>query len=42
MTDPIVIVGGGLAAGTAATTLRESGYDGDLVVFAEEPHVPYE
>jgi len=29
MSDPIVIVGGGLAAGTAATTLRESGYDGD-------------
>ena len=42
MTDPIVIVGGGLAAGTAVTTLREGGYDGDLVVFADEPHVPYE
>ena len=42
MTAPIVIVGGGLAAATAATELRESGYDGDLVVFAEEQHVPYE
>jgi 3-phenylpropionate/trans-cinnamate dioxygenase ferredoxin reductase component len=42
MSDPIVIIGGGIAAGNAATTLRESGYDGDLVVFAEERHVPYE
>ena len=42
MSAPIVVVGGGLAAGTAVTTLREHGYDGDLVLFAEEPHVPYE
>ncbi|HEX2893521.1 MAG TPA: FAD-dependent oxidoreductase [Marmoricola sp.] len=42
MSDPIVIVGGGLAAGTAATTLRELGYDGDLVLFADEAHLPYE
>jgi NADPH-dependent 2,4-dienoyl-CoA reductase/sulfur reductase-like enzyme len=42
MTDPIVIVGGGLAAGTAATELRAAGYDGDVVVFADEPHPPYE
>jgi NADPH-dependent 2,4-dienoyl-CoA reductase/sulfur reductase-like enzyme len=41
-TEPIVIVGGGLAAGTAATTLRDLGYDGDLVLFADEHHVPYE
>jgi 3-phenylpropionate/trans-cinnamate dioxygenase ferredoxin reductase component len=39
---PLVIVGGGLAAGTAVTELRELGYDGDLVVVAEEPHPPYE
>jgi len=42
MNAPIVIVGGGLAAGTAATELREAGYDGDVVLFAEEHHVPYE
>jgi NADPH-dependent 2,4-dienoyl-CoA reductase/sulfur reductase-like enzyme len=42
MSAPIVIVGGGLAAGTAATELREAGYDGDLVLFADEPVVPYE
>lgn len=42
MTEPIVIIGGGMAAGHAAVELRESGYDGDLVVFAGEPHPPYE
>lgn len=42
MTSPIVIVGGGLAAGTAVTELRELGYDGDIVLLAGEPHVPYE
>jgi 3-phenylpropionate/trans-cinnamate dioxygenase ferredoxin reductase component len=42
MTAPIVIIGGGMAAGHAAVGLRESGYDGELVVFAGEPHPPYE
>lgn len=42
MTAPIVVVGGGLAAGSAVTELREAGYDGDLVALAEEHHVPYE
>jgi NADPH-dependent 2,4-dienoyl-CoA reductase/sulfur reductase-like enzyme len=37
-----VIVGGGLAAGRAVQELRESGFDGRLVLFAEEPHPPYE
>lgn len=41
-TAPIVVVGGGLAAGTAVTVLRERGYGGPLVVFAAEPHLPYE
>jgi 3-phenylpropionate/trans-cinnamate dioxygenase ferredoxin reductase subunit len=39
---PIVLVGGGLAAGTAVRELRSQGYAGDLVVFAGEPHPPYE
>ena len=39
---PIVIVGGGLAAGTAATELRERGYAGRVVLFTDEPHPPYE
>jgi len=38
----IVIVGGGLAAATAVTELRDTGYDGDVAVFAAEPHLPYE
>ncbi len=45
MTDQIndiVLVGGGLAAARAATTLREEGYDGRITLFAEEPHLPYE
>ena len=39
---PIVIVGGGLAAGSAVVELREAGYDEEIVLFAEEPEVPYE
>jgi len=40
--DPVVVVGGGLAAARAVWTLREEGYDGDLVVVTSEPHRPYE
>jgi 3-phenylpropionate/trans-cinnamate dioxygenase ferredoxin reductase subunit len=42
MSEPIVLVGGGLAAGTAVRELREQGYDGPLVLFAAESHPPYE
>jgi NADPH-dependent 2,4-dienoyl-CoA reductase/sulfur reductase-like enzyme len=42
MSEPIVILGGGLAAGTAAVELREAGHDGDVVLLAAENHVPYE
>lgn len=37
-----VIVGGGLAGARAAETLRDKGFRGRLVVFAAEPHFPYE
>src|SRR3954447_2624286 len=40
--DPMVVVGGGLAGAKAAQTLREEGYDGGLVILAEEPERPYE
>jgi 3-phenylpropionate/trans-cinnamate dioxygenase ferredoxin reductase component len=40
--DPIVLVGGGLASGTAVRELRTQGYDGPLVLFAAEAHLPYE
>ncbi|HET6626683.1 MAG TPA: FAD-dependent oxidoreductase [Nocardioidaceae bacterium] len=42
MSNPFVIVGGGLAAAKAVEALRESGYDGQLVVYCEERHLPYE
>jgi NADPH-dependent 2,4-dienoyl-CoA reductase/sulfur reductase-like enzyme len=42
MSRTFVVVGGGLAGATAVTTLRELGYDGRLVVFGAEPHLPYE
>lgn len=38
----IIVVGAGLAAGTAVTELREQGYDGELIVFGSEIHPPYE
>ncbi|HEX4087686.1 MAG TPA: FAD-dependent oxidoreductase [Trebonia sp.] len=37
-----VIVGGGLAGAKAAETLRAEGYDGDIVLFADEEERPYE
>jgi 3-phenylpropionate/trans-cinnamate dioxygenase ferredoxin reductase subunit len=38
---PIVIVGGGLAGGNAAATLREEGFGGRVVMIGEEPGVPF-
>ena len=38
----IVIVGAGETGGRAALTLREAGYDGDITLIGEEPHLPYE
>jgi 3-phenylpropionate/trans-cinnamate dioxygenase ferredoxin reductase component len=38
----IVIVGAGLAGGTAATELREQGYTGPVVLVGSEEHAPYE
>ena len=38
---PIVIVGASLAGGTAAVTLREEGFDGDIVLIGAEPQPPY-
>jgi len=42
MPDRIVVIGGGLAGGSAAVALREQGYDGRLTVVTNEPHLPYE
>ena len=37
-----VVVGAGLAAGKAVQELRESGFDGHLVLYGDEAHPPYE
>jgi NADPH-dependent 2,4-dienoyl-CoA reductase/sulfur reductase-like enzyme len=39
--DGIVIVGAGLAAASAASELREQGYDGDIRLLGRENHPPY-
>jgi 3-phenylpropionate/trans-cinnamate dioxygenase ferredoxin reductase component len=39
--NPIVIVGGGLAGGNAAATLRDEGYPGPVVLISAEPGVPF-
>ena len=38
----IVIIGAGLAGATAATELREQGYEGPVVLLGSEQHAPYE
>jgi len=39
--SPIVIVGGGVAGGNAAATLREEGFSGRVVIISQEPGVPF-
>ena len=38
----MLIIGGGLAGGTAAAALRDEGFDGDITVVAAEAHPPYQ
>ena len=38
----IIVVGAGLAGGTAVTELRDQGYDGRLILIGSETHAPYE
>ena len=40
-TGGIVIVGGGVAGGNAAATLREEGFRGRVVIVSDEPGVPF-
>src|SRR5436309_9955094 len=38
----LVIVGANLTGGAAASTLREEGFEGRIVLIGDEPHGPYE
>ena len=38
----IIIVGGGHAAGQAAASLRQEGFEGQITVIGDEPHIPYQ
>jgi len=38
---PIVIIGGGVAGGNAAATLREEAFQGPVVLISREPGVPF-
>lgn len=38
----IIIVGGGQAAAMAAALLRQQGFSGELHLFSDEQHLPYE
>lgn len=42
MPPRFVIVGASLAGATAAATLRQEGFDGDIVLIGDEPDAPYE
>jgi len=39
--NPIVIIGGGVAGGNAAATLREEGFPGPVVLISREPSIPF-
>ncbi|MGZ4433285.1 MAG: NAD(P)/FAD-dependent oxidoreductase [Trebonia sp.] len=41
MRDPIVIIGGGMAGGNAAATLRDEGFSGPVVLLSRELNVPF-
>jgi 3-phenylpropionate/trans-cinnamate dioxygenase ferredoxin reductase component len=38
---PVVIVGGGIAGGNAAATLRDEGFSGRVVLISREPGIPF-
>jgi 3-phenylpropionate/trans-cinnamate dioxygenase ferredoxin reductase subunit len=42
MSDNIVIVGAGHAAGQTAISLRQTGHKGPIIMIGEEPYLPYQ
>lgn len=41
MTDRVVVVGASIAGMRAAEAVRKAGFTGEVVVFGDEPHMPY-
>ena len=42
MARTFIIIGASLTGASAAATLRQDGFDGDVILIGEEPHPPYE
>lgn len=42
MPDPIIIIGAGQSAAQAVASLRDEGCDRDILLFGEEPFLPYQ
>ncbi len=42
MPPTVVIVGASLAGASAAATLRQEGFDGNVMLIGAEPQLPYE
>ena len=38
----MIVTGAGHAGGQAAASLRQAGYDGEIVIIGDEPHIPYQ
>jgi 3-phenylpropionate/trans-cinnamate dioxygenase ferredoxin reductase subunit len=42
MADPFILIGAGQSAAQAVASLREEGYDREILLFGEEPFLPYQ
>lgn len=42
MSSPLVIIGAGQAASQAIASLRSEGFAGDIVLYGDEPYLPYQ
>ncbi|MHA7872421.1 MAG: NAD(P)/FAD-dependent oxidoreductase, partial [Hyphococcus sp.] len=42
MSERVLIIGGGHAAGQCAASLRQKGWSGEIIIAGEEPHPPYQ
>ena len=38
----IIVIGAGHAGGQAAASLRQEGFEGEIVIIGDEPHIPYQ